>query len=423
MATMQVSLRHPNDAPPPTPDSTTIKSPTIDASEVAAGYQLWYETHEEPPENISSEQKEHWMNWKNDQLGTPNLEFAAKIRSLQKRSTLDEGKIARDLDYLRQVITGWVCWLPHCKQFSQNWQAANQYLVKLEAPSLDEARFSEIISFIPLEFLIFAISSIIWKILLSPILTGVSPQEREYLERIEKGIQSFKRKRSPESIAIWRSDTCEAISSFDEHTEHLSMNCRLAVNRITEILKVAGFSDDDLEVGEIGSLEGKFAQPMAQIATKLPCSPANYIWRWDFPSQLVRKRHLNEIKPYDPNVHTTVARPLVSYASLAGEDIIGYSMFTIFPTLIRVVRRQVFWEVGFRDIEHIVSEGWVILDLDGGYPGIDDDDDEPTRIEFPSTHNICVQKALLVAKTDNGDFSEAGDKWTKNEPRLELWIC
>ncbi|KAJ5731453.1 uncharacterized protein N7483_005961 [Penicillium malachiteum] len=328
MATMLVSLRQPDDAPPPIQDSITIKSPTIDASE-----ELWDIDHE-PPKNISSEQREPWMNWKNDQLGTQNLEFAAKIRSLQKRPTIDQVKIASDLNYLRQVITSWVCWLPPCKQFSQNWQAVNQYLVKLEAPSLDEARFPEIIPLIPLEFLMFAISSIIWKVLFSPILTGASPQEREYLEKIERAIESFKRKRNcsvgPESIAIWRSDTCEAISTFDGHTEHLSMNCKLAVNRITEILKVAGFSEDDLEVGEIGSLERKVTQPMAQITTKLQCSPANYAWRWNFPSQIVRKRHLKEIKPHDPNVHTTVSRPLVSYANIADEDIIGYSMFTIF---------------------------------------------------------------------------------------------
>ncbi|KAJ5719867.1 hypothetical protein N7493_006745 [Penicillium malachiteum] len=178
------------------------------------------------------------------------------------------------------------------------------------------------------------------------------------------------------------------MATFNEYLENLAVDCQLAVDQVIEMLKIAGFSEVDIQTSNSRSFHQVMAQRMAQIATKLQCNPTNYVWRWDFPSQIVRKGHLKEIALYDPNVNTTVLDPFESYDHLDEQDIIGYSIFTIFPTLIKVVRRGDFWGMEFRDIEHTICNGWVIMDLDGGHPGID----VPKRIEFPTKYSISPRK-------------------------------
>ncbi|KAJ5708457.1 hypothetical protein N7488_008258 [Penicillium malachiteum] len=181
------------------------------------------------------------------------------------------------------------------------------------------------------------------------------------------------------------------MATFNEYPENLATDCQVAVDRVIEMLKVAGFSEQEMQTSNARTYHQVMAQRMAEIATTLQCNPTNYIWRWDFPSQFVRKDHLEEIALYDPNVNTTVLDPFESYGHFGEHDIIGYSIFTIFPTLIRVVRRGDFWGIEFRDIEHTICNGWVIVDLDGGHPGID----VPNRIEFPTKYSSRAQKALL----------------------------
>ncbi|KAJ5622428.1 hypothetical protein N7528_005660 [Penicillium herquei] len=195
-STIRIPLVQPSEPKPRKSSLTTTNSPTIDAGEVAAEYQSWYLTHEYPPDNISPEQKEHWMKWKIVQLENQNLEFAAKIRSLQKRRRLDEMELGRNLENVRKDIVGWVCFLPRHERLLEKWPAVNQYLVNLNAPSIDEEKFSDIIPLLLLEFITFAISSLMWKTLCAPILIGASPQQRDLLERIQKAIESFERKRS-----------------------------------------------------------------------------------------------------------------------------------------------------------------------------------------------------------------------------------
>ncbi|KAJ5719866.1 hypothetical protein N7493_006744 [Penicillium malachiteum] len=195
-STKRISLVPPSDRKPPNSSLTTTDPPTIDASEVAAEYLSWYWTHEYPPENISPEQKEHWMKWKMEQLEIQNLQFAARIRSLQKRHRLDEMELGSKLEDVRQNIIGWVCSLPRRERLLEKWPAVNQYLVNLNAPSIDEEEFSDVVPLLLLEFITFAISSIMWKTLCAPILTGASPQQLDILERMRKALESLECKKS-----------------------------------------------------------------------------------------------------------------------------------------------------------------------------------------------------------------------------------
>ncbi|KAJ5272604.1 hypothetical protein N7478_007729 [Penicillium angulare] len=122
-----------------------------------------------------------------------------------------------------------------------------------------------------------------------------------------------------------------------------------------EMLSIAGLHNPDGLKRHMEHMDKRIVSPFARPVVNMKCYAFTSKWNWAYGRLDFRKAHfaILEIVPMDNR--SSILNPELRYSALPDNELIGESLFPIFPVLWRVD------DEGENDV--LISKGWIAVKL------------------------------------------------------------
>ncbi|OJI83959.1 hypothetical protein ASPTUDRAFT_122810 [Aspergillus tubingensis CBS 134.48] len=277
----------------------------------------------------------------------------ARILRSSPVPVLSDATVLADFSRIRETLSNWVEELPEiCEDFADHLFAAFSELSLDSHVSKDTNSYPQGPLAVQSELLMHLVFCRLSKGLFEVLVPGISPSDNDLLDGLREGLLSLQSKNSRlasdlfshlltlldfENVSGGSSNIIEAYVASQKYQKGVDNECFEIIADLDDFFWWIDFECDVNWDSKMATLSTNILEPAVSLATKMSCSPAQYMWNWYgeayFPQRVVRKYHLKHFTVQDARTHNRVS--LANLALLDDETPLGELLVIISPALFR----------------------------------------------------------------------------------------